>query len=310
MGRFGPSSSGRHSRQAAAQTRSQPLPPLAETDPTSIPPDRETEVPSASDPRKANWKNQENPWGSLNLLAGLPNLLSIPAHAERHAADEEGAPAPRSRPASSRPTQKRSRCSRRRRGRRWRMARALRPLDPGRDPAAGRRSRAVPPARHAWEITGANVARIERVNAPLAQGLFGTRASFGLGNPAARQDQVLAGSAAVPTLVYRSLARSAPICRGRIDSRIRAVLYDPERWPSTPAAEQRDPIARCGSSRSWPRSRLQGRARPGPRPARGAGARCGAKGESLDQAYLRCGFAARPASPTSSRSSPRRTSST
>ncbi|HEY3765105.1 MAG TPA: hypothetical protein VGL44_08095 [Gaiellales bacterium] len=208
-------------------------------------------------------------------------------------ADEEGAPAPRSRPRIVSPYAK---------------AFALLSVVAAagvttwlahRGPSAAPRphpavvSRRAQAARHAWEITGANAARIERVDAPLAQGLFGTSASFGLGNRAARQDQVPAGSGAVPTLVYRSLAAfRADLRRGRIDSRIRAVLYDPERWPSTPAAEQRDPLAAMRQFGQLAHAHgYKVVLAPGRDLLAVPGARCGANGQSLDQAYLRCGFA-------------------
>ncbi len=148
-------------------------------------------------------------------------------------------------------------------------------------------------ARHSWEITGANVTLIERVDPALARSLFDTPASFGLGNPAGHQDQVPGHSAAVPTLVYRSLTRfRSDVSHGRIDRRIRAVLYDPERWRATPAREQRDPLqamrrfAALGHAHGYEVVLA---------PARDllavAGARCTAHGETLDQAYLRCGLA-------------------
>jgi hypothetical protein len=148
-------------------------------------------------------------------------------------------------------------------------------------------------ARHAWEITGTNIARVAAADPRVARALFGTRASFGLGNPAGRQDQVPAGSQAVPTLVFRSLRTfRAELRRGRIDPGIRAVLYDPERWPQTPGAEQRDPI---GAMRAFAKLAHAHRLEVILAPARDLllvpGARCTAGGQRLDQAYLRCGLA-------------------
>jgi hypothetical protein len=164
------------------------------------------------------------------------------------------------------------------------------PTGSGRPGAAARHATR---ARHAWEITGANAVRIGRVDPVLARKLFGTSASFGLGNPAGHQDQVPAGSAAVPTLVYRSLTRfRADVGRGRIDPRIRAVLYDPERWRATPRAEQRDPLAAMRRFAAFGHAHGYAVVLA---PARDllavAGARCTAHGEPLDQAYLRCGMA-------------------
>jgi hypothetical protein len=164
------------------------------------------------------------------------------------------------------------------------------PTGSGRPGAAARHATR---ARHAWEITGANAVRIGRVDPVLARKLFGTSASFGLGNPAGRQDQVPADSAAVPTLVYRSLTRfRTDVGRGRIDPRIRAVLYDPERWRATPRAEQRDPLAAMRRFAAFGHAHGYAVVLA---PARDllavAGARCTAHGEPLDQAYLRCGMA-------------------
>ena len=164
-------------------------------------------------------------------------------------------------------------------------------------PAPGGGGRSAGPQAHrvrrAWEITGANIARIARADPRVAQALFGSRASFGLGNPAGRQDQVPAAFDAVPTLVFRSLAGFRTALRnGRIDPRIRAVLYDPEHWAQTPAADQRDPIAAMRSFAVL--AHIHG-FKVILAPARdlllAPGARCTANGEPLDRAYLRCGLA-------------------
>ena len=94
-----------------------------------------------------------------------------------------------------------------------------------------------------WMITGSNMSKIGRTHRDLASAIFDRQSAYGLGNPDADQVQVPDGYRAVPTLIYRSLARfRADVGAHRIHPGIKAVMYDPESWGDTPIAEQNDPI--------------------------------------------------------------------
>lgn len=86
----------------------------------------------------------------------------------------------------------------------------------------------------------------------------------------------------------------ADVHSGRVDPRIAAVLYDPESWARTPAAERREPLA---AMRQF--TTLAGRwgygamLAPGRDLALDAGSSCTKRHhEFLDQAFLRCGLVA------------------
>jgi hypothetical protein len=105
------------------------------------------------------------------------------------------------------------------------------------------------------------------------------------------QNLVPAGYRSIPALSYTSLAEfAADASAGVISPEIGAVVYDPEGWDKTPAAERRDPLAamhrfsRLASSHGY--SPIVA---PGRDLALSGEAGCGKRqGELLDQAYLRC----------------------
>lgn len=103
----------------------------------------------------------------------------------------------------------------------------------------------------------------------------------------------LAGTV-VPTRIYRSYAELArDLAAGAVPAAVRAVMYDPEKWAATPAAEQRAP--RAFMTRFSRLARRYGLL-PILAPARDLllvpGGSCVKRtGENLNQAYLRCGLA-------------------
>lgn len=102
----------------------------------------------------------------------------------------------------------------------------------------------------------------------------------------------LAGTV-MPTRIYRSYAAfTADLAAGQVSRRVRAVMYDPEKWAATPLPEQLDPRMYMAQF-----SRLA-RAHdllPILAPARDLvlvhGSSCEKHaGENLNQAYVRCGL--------------------
>jgi hypothetical protein len=131
-----------------------------------------------------------------------------------------------------------------------------------------------PPGHVSWVISGADNSE-----------------TFVIGTPT-RQDAVPRGYRSIPTVTYSSLREfEGDIHRGAIDSRIGAVIYDPENWAQTPRSERIAPIAAMHRF-----TQLTARWGYGPILAPGrdlalSGGSCAKRqGERLDQAYLRCGL--------------------
>lgn len=148
-----------------------------------------------------------------------------------------------------------------------------------------------PPGHVSWVISGDDLAALRVGNAGLARRFFDNSETFVVGSPG-EQDAVPRGYRSIPTLLYPSLRGfEADIHRGTIDPRIAAVIYDPESWARTPAAERNSPVAAMHRF-----TRLAARWGYGPILAPGrdlalAGSGCAEReGERLDQAYLRCGL--------------------
>jgi hypothetical protein len=97
-----------------------------------------------------------------------------------------------------------------------------------------------------------------------------------------------------PTAVFKSYAAFArALAAGTLPRTVHAVLYDPEKWPGTPLAEQRDP--RAYMVRFSQLARAHDLA-PILAPARDLvlvpGAACAKRrGENLSRAYIRCRLA-------------------
>lgn len=144
-----------------------------------------------------------------------------------------------------------------------------------------------------WIVSGQDLALLRRDNAGLARRFFDNGNTFVVGSPTGNQDLVPRGYLSIPTRSYTSLrAFEADVHLGRIDPRIAAVIYDPERWPKTPAAERLAPLSAMHRF-----TQLAAHWGYGPivAPGRDLGLEskvgCSKReGELLDQTYLRCGL--------------------
>ncbi len=91
-----------------------------------------------------------------------------------------------------------------------------------------------------WILTGWNIHLLHRY-APATAAMLDTPACYARGNDPGR-NPVLDGFHTTAVLGYQSYAAfAADIAAGAIGPWFRAVLYDNENWPGTPAAEQQDP---------------------------------------------------------------------
>jgi hypothetical protein len=91
-----------------------------------------------------------------------------------------------------------------------------------------------------WILTGWNIHLLHQYARDTAA-LLDTPASYARGNDP-RRNPVLDNFRTTPVLGYRSYAAfAADIAAGAIGPWFKAVLYDNEKWPDTPLAEQEDP---------------------------------------------------------------------
>ena len=139
-------------------------------------------------------------------------------------------------------------------------------------------------------ISGSNINQLQRY-APDLTPLLSRSVNYQIGNPAGTQ--VLSpGSTALPALIYKSLAQfQADLAAGKIDPRIKAIVYDPEYWAATPVAERLHPIT--ASTQFAILAHQHGYkfiAAPGRDLLLQSGADCVKTHETLDQAYIRCQF--------------------
>jgi hypothetical protein len=124
---------------------------------------------------------------------------------------------------------------------------------------------------------------------------FAPRTTYAAGAATAPQNLPRVRGTVEPTAVFKSYSAFArEVATGRLPRTVHAVLYDPEKWPGTPLAEQRDPRAYMVQFSQL--ARAHGLA-PILAPARDLvlvpGAACAKRtGENLTRAYLRCRLAA------------------
>ncbi len=164
--------------------------------------------------------------------------------------------------------------------------------------AAGFRDDAQSPARKpvarqhpTWIVSGWSLAALRRSNAGLSRRFFDNSQTLVLGEAGGMQNLVPGGYRSVPALAYPSLADFEADARaGVISPEIRAVIYDPEGWDKTPAAERRDPLTAMHRFSRIARSHgFSPIVAPGRDLALSGDAGCGKRqGELLDRAYLRC----------------------
>jgi hypothetical protein len=147
----------------------------------------------------------------------------------------------------------------------------------------------APPLGQRWIATTPTVARIRAIAPDAAALYFDRPASYVLGGGA---------GGSVPGLAWSDEAKfEQDLASGAIPTWVRAVMYDPEGWPSTPGPERRDPIeAMRAFSRAARAAGYQVILTPHPNLVDVAHATCGAAdGETTTAAFLRCGIGAEAA---------------
>jgi len=104
---------------------------------------------------------------------------------------------------------------------------------------AGAASAATKPA---WFMTAGNIQNLSQQDSATASHFFNTASSYGAGASLVKTP-VQAGYATTPVLGYTSYAQfSSDISSGAIKYAYKWVMYDPENWAATPAAEAQDPV--------------------------------------------------------------------
>src|SRR3954452_9099667 len=141
-----------------------------------------------------------------------------------------------------------------------------------------------------WILAGDDLAMLRRSSPGLARRFFDNRRTFVIGTHA-DQNSVPTGYQSVPTVLYSSLASlTRDIDTGRIDRSVDALVYDPEHWAKTPAAEQVAPIQAMNQFVALARSHgYTAIVAPGRDLVLNDRATCHkSAGQLVDQAYLDC----------------------
>ena len=99
------------------------------------------------------------------------------------------------------------------------------------------------PARVVWSMAGSSLTNVRNVDDSYARRHFDSPSNFVTGPGDGTQFQVPSGWSSTPVANYKSYAafRADLDAGGRIDSRVRWVKYNPEKWDLTPLNEQEDP---------------------------------------------------------------------
>jgi hypothetical protein len=105
-------------------------------------------------------------------------------------------------------------------------------------PRAGPAGERLPPGRAAWLLTRSALAQL--VTDPAVGGQLARSKVYEILRPG---QAPLPGVAAVPVVTFPAVAALGDaLASGQLPAGTRAVLYDPEAWSFTPAAEQRYPV--------------------------------------------------------------------
>lgn len=154
--------------------------------------------------------------------------------------------------------------------------------------------RQPPPIRPIMLITGTDLGLLDQHYPKIVDQIYRSANAYVIGDPNGHQDQVLPGSRAHPTLAYPSYAAfRRDTLSDRIDPIVDTVMYDPESWSQTPAAERHDPhhyihlFIRLAHQAGFKVIIAPGRDLAFT--SRGCHKR---EGELLDAAFLRCRYAA------------------
>ena len=148
---------------------------------------------------------------------------------------------------------------------------------------------------HDWIATGWNIHLANQLDPDTTGHFFNTSSSFGTG-PKASSDPVTDGFAANAVLVYASYAQFATdLGSGAISPSYKWVLYDPEAWSQTPAAEQLNPVkylAQFGQlAHAHGYAVIEAPGRDLGNVARSGSGCPELSGETLDHWYIRCDIA-------------------
>jgi hypothetical protein len=153
---------------------------------------------------------------------------------------------------------------------------------------------ATTPARN-WIGTGWNVHLSYQADPATTRHFFGASTSYGTG-PNNAATPVTDGLSSSATMYYSSYAQfQADLSSGAITYPYKWVMYDPEGWANTPAAEQKDPVKYLGLFASLAHSRGYKFIETPARDLGNVATVCPLNtktGENLDQWYVRCKIAA------------------
>jgi hypothetical protein len=146
-----------------------------------------------------------------------------------------------------------------------------------------------------WIGTGWNVHLAYQANTATTKHFFNAATSYGTG-PSNDASPVTDGLSSSATMYYSSYAQfQADLSSGAITYPYKWVMYDPEGWANTPAAEQKDPVKYLGLFASLAHSRGYKVIETPARDLGNVATICPLNtrtGENLDQWYVRCKIAA------------------
>ena len=146
-----------------------------------------------------------------------------------------------------------------------------------------------------WIGTGWNVHLTYQADPATTKHFFNAATSFGTG-PSTAASPVTDGFSTSATLYYSSYAQfQSDLNSGAISYPYKWVMYDPEGWASTPAAEQQDPVKYLGLFASLAHQHGYKVIETPARDLGNVATVCPLNtrtGENLDQWYVRCKIAA------------------
>lgn len=144
-----------------------------------------------------------------------------------------------------------------------------------------------------WIVPSDRLAALQKSNTRLARQLFDNPRTYVMGEAGDRRNPVPKGYSSVAAIAYTSAGRFKRDVRAhRVVSGVDMVMYHPDNWPRTPAAERRDPLsAMARFKRVARRSGMTPMVAPGRELMRAHGGVCTKHtGEWVSRAYLRCGM--------------------
>jgi hypothetical protein len=160
--------------------------------------------------------------------------------------------------------------------------------------ASGSAGASTAPARN-WIGTGWNVHLAYQADPATTKHFFSAATSFGTG-PSSAASPVTDGFSASAAMYYSSYAQfQSDLSSGAITYPYKWVMYDPEGWAGTPAAEQHSPVKYLGLFARLAHAKGYKVIATPARDLGNVATTCPLRtktGESLDQWYIRCKIAA------------------